>query len=113
MSLEPLPKLQKELINSKSGKPESNKEAYSQGFKVGINQSFKSFHQLINQFKKYQNNVKQLMKDENKIWKEWVTFYEKQPNISKSDYIEKYNEWLFDYLFCNKETYENTFTSLY
>lgn len=113
MSLETLPKLKKELINSNSSIPQSEQDSYLQGYKIGINQSFNSFHKLISQFKKYQNNVKLLMKDENKIWKEWVSYYENQPNISKSDYIDKYNEWLFDFLFCNQESGENTFTSLY
>lgn len=115
MKLESLAEIKKDLSdNGKSKKSTNgNTKDFSDGYKKGIEESFNSFSQLINQFKKYQNNVKLLMNEEKKIWKQWVTYYEKQSDISKTDYLDKYNAWLFEYLFCNIAADSYSFDSLY
>jgi hypothetical protein len=101
-----------ELIQKLSTMKETN-NSYDKGIKKGISEAFHSFSDLIEAYLKYQNNVKLLMSEEKIIWKKWILFYEQQSNIAKSDYINIYNEWLFDYLFCNRTLSEEIFTSLY
>ena len=74
-------------------------EKYKEGFKEGIEKSFKQFEETIQLYKKYRNNIKLLMEEQNKIWKKWIEYYEKQSNIKKEDFLQKYNDWLFSYLF--------------
>ena len=111
MALEPLSEL-KICLEKKSNSLSKNEEnSFSQGYKTGVEQSFFSFSKLVKKFEKYQNNVSLLMKEEKTIWKKWVSYYEQSPDISKHDYINKYNDWLFSFLF--KENEEQSFTSLY
>ena len=53
------------------------------------------------------------MSKEKNIWKKWIKYYEQQQDITKSDYINIYNTWLFDYLFCSTLNNEEIFASLY
>jgi len=102
-----------DLIQQIKKEKQSETNTYKDGVKKGITESFRSFSDLVTTYQKYQNNVKLLMNDEKQIWKKWVDYYEQQNNISKSDYMSSYNEWLFDYLFCNTIISEEMFTSLY
>jgi len=102
-----------DLIKQMEKEKQSDTNTYCDGVKKGIKESFRSFSDLVTTYLKYQNNVKLLMNDEKQIWKKWVDYYEQQNNISKSDYMNSYNEWLFDFLFCNTIINEEMFTSLY
>ena len=111
MALESLNEIKTELTKKTSILSKNEENSFSNGYITGIEQSFFSFSSLIKKFQKYQNDVKLLMKDEKKIWKKWVSYYEQNSDISKNDYIGKYNAWLFDYLFLENE--EQTFNSLF
>ena len=50
-------------------------------------------------YKRYRNNIKRLLEEQKNVWKEFIVYYDSQQNMNKSDYIEKYNIWLFDYAF--------------
>jgi hypothetical protein len=85
---------------------------FSTGFEKGVDESFNLFVSYINLYNKYKNDVKLLMQEQKDVWKEWVKFYENQNNLNKSNYLEKYNFWLFDFIFSNiteKES-DNFFT---
>lgn len=113
MTLKSLKERKEDLISQAQKQKPSDKESYQDGIEKGIDESFHSFSDLVTTYLKYQNNVKQLMDDEKHIWKKWVQYYEQQTNISKSDYMNCFNVWLFDYLFCNPIVSEEMFTSLY
>ena len=113
MTLKALNERKEELIQQVQKNKKIEKETYESGMKTGIDESFHSFSNLISQYLKYQNNVKLLMSKEKIIWKKWVQYYEQQSDITKSDYINIYNTWLFEYLFCNTLNNEEIFTSLY
>jgi len=113
MTLKAINELKQEIIQQLGKNKNTGKETYEEGMKIGINESFHSFSDLIAQYLKYQNNVKLLMSKEKNIWKKWVKYYEQQQDITKSDYIIIYNTWLFEYLFCNTLNNEEIFTSLY
>jgi len=113
MTLKSLKECEEDLIQQVQNQRQSEKNTFEEGIKKGIADSFHSFSELIATYIKYKSNVKLLMSDEKHIWKKWVQYYEQQPNISKSDYINNYNIWLFEYLFCNTVISEEIFTSLY
>ena len=77
----------------------SAKNSFDEGFQKGVATSFETFTSLIDQYKRYKNEVKLLMEEQKSLWKEWVRYYEKQPDIDQSEYLVRYNAWLFDYLF--------------
>jgi len=111
MTLESLDEIKTELTKKTSTLSKNEEDTFTKGYMTGIEQSFFSFSSLVKKFQKYQNDVKLLMKEEKKIWKKWVSYYEQNSDISKDDYIEKYNTWLFDYLFL--ENKEPSFNSLF
>lgn len=113
MSLKSLNERKDDLVKQVKKKKSEKKEAFEDGLKEGIDESFHSFSDLIEQYLTYKDNVKKLMTDEKSVWKKWVKYYENQSDISKSDYIDIYNTWLFDYLFCNELINGDMFTSLY
>jgi hypothetical protein len=113
MALKSLKERKEDLIIQARKQKPSERNSYNEGMEKGIAVSFHSFSNLVEIYRKYQNNVKLLMDDEKQIWKKWVDYYERQTNISKLDYINCFNEWLFDYLFCNLVVNEEMFTSLY
>ena len=39
------------------------------------------------------------MNEQKNIWSKWVRYYESQSNVNTSNYLENYNNWLFDYIF--------------
>ena len=100
MKLEPLPEKKLELTKDASKKSKTNKEnTFTTGYKTGVSNSFEAFSQLIQQYKRYKDNVKLLMNEQKPLWKSWVSFYEDQNNIAQSEYLDIYNKWLFDYIF--------------
>ena len=111
MTLEPLNELRIGLEKKGNSLSKNEENSFSHGYKTGVEQSFFSFSKLVKKFEKYQDNVSLLMKEEKTIWKKWVSYYEQCPDISKNEYIEKYNDWLFSFLF--KDNEEQSFTSLY
>ena len=94
--------LEKKMINKSK---ENNNNSFDDGVQKALQLSFENFTTLINQYLKYKDDIKLLMKEKNEAWKKWISYYENQNNISKSDFIERYNNWLFDYIF-NKGIYQ-------
>jgi hypothetical protein len=56
---------------------------------------------MVDLYKKYKNDVKLLMKEQKKVWNEWIKYYESHKEIKNSNYLETYNNWLFNYAFSN------------
>ena len=86
----------KNIINESS-----NDDTYYEGLKKGVSESFKFFNCSMSFYKKYKNDVKLLMKEQNKLWLEWIKYYNKQENINKLNYLDIYNKWLFNDIFSN------------
>ena len=72
---------------------------FNLGYKKGVDDSFEVFASFIDLFKKYKNNVKLLMNEQKEIWQKFVKFYETQKGLNTSNYLAKYNSWLFEFLF--------------
>lgn len=106
MNYEPLKnqkeKIKKDILSKKSSK----KQEFYSGFEKGVDNSFDIFASFIDLFRRYKSDVKLLMNEQKNIWTKWVEYYEEHSNINTTNYIEKYNDWLFDYFFSdiNKET---------
>jgi len=98
-------KKQKMIKNSQQSK---NNDEFYKGFEKGVDNSFELFYSFIDLYKKYKNDVKLLMKEQNNIWSKWVNYYEEQNKIDTTNYLENYNNWLFDYIFSdiNEESSE-------
>jgi len=69
------------------------------GFKKGVNDSFDIFASFVDLFKKYKNNVKLLMNEQKDVWLKFVQYYETQSDTNPSNYLNRYNNWLFEYIF--------------
>ena len=107
--LEPLSVKEQHLENKKSTKSVS-KEEFHKGFGKGVTEAFKEVQQSVVLFKRYENDVKLLMKEQKPVWKDWVSFYEDK-KISQDEYVQRYNNWLFDYVFIKgKKKEESLFT---
>jgi len=105
MKLEP-------LKNKKSNlKKELNKKnsRFREGFKRGVDKSFEVFSSYIKYYSRYQNNIKLLLDEQKIIWKKWTRLYEKQDNITKENYLEIYNKWLFNYIFIKNDFDNNEY----
>jgi hypothetical protein len=102
MQYEPLKnqkqKIKKDVRSTKNQNHTNEKEFYL-GFERGVDNSFDLFASFVDLFKRYKNNVKLLMDEQNNVWSKWVKYYEDHSNIDTSNYLAKYNDWLFDYLF--------------
>ena len=97
MKYEPLKnKKQKMIKNSQQSK---NNDEFYRGFEKGVDNSFELFYSFIDLYKKYKNDIKLLMNEQKNIWSKWVDYYEKQNKIDATNYIDNYNNWLFDYIF--------------
>ena len=68
-------------------------------FKKGVDDSFNVFTSYFDLFKKYKNNVKLLMNEQKDVWLKFVQYYETQSDTNPSNYLKRYNNWLFDYIF--------------
>jgi len=102
MKCEPLKdkkqKIMKDALKSKDDKFNDGSDFYL-GFKRGVEDSFDTFASFVDLFKKYKNNVKLLMNEQKDVWKKFVKYYESQSNTNSSNYINIYNNWLFEYIF--------------
>ena len=102
MKCEPLKnkkqKMIKDILKS-SDKNINDKSEYYLGFKKGVDDSFDTFASFIDLFKRYKNNVKLLMNEQKDVWLKFVQYYENQQDNNTSNYLSKYNNWLFDYIF--------------
>jgi len=110
MKYEPL-KNQKEKLKSKPSK-ESEENNYNSGFKKGVDESFHVFASYVDLYKRYKNDVKLLMNEEKNIWSKWVEYFENKSNIDKANYLDVYNNWLFDYVFSDVEGNSKSFLDL-
>ena len=106
MKCESLKNKKQKLI--KENQSRKNNKDFSNGFEEGVENSFDIFASFVELYNRYKNDVKLLMSEQKNIWKQWVDFYEKQTKIDQSNYLENYNDWLFDYLFSdiNKDSSE-------
>ena len=117
MKCEPLKnkkqKMKKDFLNSTDNNVSDQSEFYL-GYKKGIDDSFEVFASYIDLFKRYKNNVKLLMNEQKDVWQNFVKFYETQKGLNTSNYLGKYNSWLFEYLFDDLNNMENDdFLSLF
>ena len=69
------------------------------GYEKGVDDSFNEFATFFNVYKRYKNDLKLLMTEQKHIWSQWVQYYETQKDINTSNYLSRYNDWLFDYIF--------------
>lgn len=93
-------KIIKDALKS-NNKNINDKNEFILGFNKGVDDSFNAFASLVDYFKKYKNNVKLLMTEQKDVWLEFVQYYENQSDNNPSNYLSKYNNWLFDYVFHN------------
>lgn len=91
-------KMEKDILKS-NDKNINDKSDFYQGFKKGVDDSFILFASYIDLFKRYKDNVKLLMNEQKDIWEKFVKYYETQSDMNTSNYLSKYNNWLFDYMF--------------
>jgi len=98
-----------ETTTYKNSKEQS--EFYS-GFKKGVDDSFNTFAYYVDFFKRYKNNVKLLMNEQKDIWLKFVKYYETQSDTNTSNYLSRYNNWLFNYIFydINNENFDDFFS---
>jgi hypothetical protein len=91
-------KMKKDILKSKN-KIINDKSEFYLGFKKGVDDSFVEFVSFIDFFKRYKNNVKLLMDEQKKIWLQFIQYYETQKDNKASNYLGRYNNWLFEYIF--------------
>ena len=92
------------IINNTNKK--SSNDEYFKGLKKGILDSFDLFNTSILFYKKYKDNVKLLMKEQNNLWLKWVDYYNKQKGINRTNYNNTFNKWLFEKIFSTKDNVE-------
>ena len=102
MKCEPLKnvkqKMMKDVLTSTDNNINDKSEFYL-GFKEGVDDSFNVFASFVDLFKRYKNNVKLLMNEQKDVWLKFVQYYETQSDTITSNYLNGYNNWLFDYIF--------------
>ncbi len=102
MKCEPLrnkkEKMKKDILASKDYSNKERNELYL-GFEKGVDDSFDVFASFFDVYKRYKNDLKLLMNEQNHVWSKWVQYYEAQTDIKTSNYLSRYNDWLFDYIF--------------
>ena len=102
MKYEPL-KDKKENMKKNIGKSadsnNQNDKNFYLGFERGISDSFDIFASVIEAYRRYKDDVKLLMKEQQKVWSEWVDYYDNKSDINNLNYLDRYNNWLFDYTF--------------
>ena len=91
-------KMEKNIKKTINNEDQDEKNYYN-GFNKGISDSFEVFDSTIEAYKRYKDNVKLLMKEQQKVWSKWISYYNGKSDINNSNFIEKYNSWLFDYVF--------------
>ncbi len=116
MKCEPLKekkqKIMKDVLTSNDSKVNDESEFYL-GFKKGVDDSFDTFASFVDLFKRYKNNVKLLMNEQKDVWLKFVQYYETQSDTNTSNYLNIYNNWLFEYIFYDiNDMNPNDFLSL-
>ncbi len=116
MKCEPLKdqkqKMMKDVLTSADNNIDDKSEFYL-GFNKGVNDSFNIFASFVDLFKKYKNNVKLLMNEQKDVWLKFVQYYETQSDTNTSNYLNIYNNWLFEYIFYDiNDMNPNDFLSL-
>ena len=116
MKCEPLKnkkqKIMKDVLKS-TNKSINDKSEFYLGFKKGVEDSFNEFATFVDLFKRYKDNVKLLMNEQKDVWLKFVQYYETQQDTKTSDYLNKYNNWLFDFIFYDvNNSNPNDFLSL-
>ena len=104
-------KMKDEILKLKNKKDSNELEFYS-GFEKGVDNSFNLFASFIELYKKYKGDVKLLMNEQKNIWSKWVEYYEQKSDINTENYIEMYNNWLFDYIFSDVNGKNSDFLNL-
>ena len=102
MEYEPLKNKKQKMkddILSLKNQNNTNENGFYLGFEKGVDNSFDLFASFIELYKRYKDDVKLLMNEQKNIWSKWVKYYENQSNVNTSNYLENYNNWLFDYIF--------------
>lgn len=99
MKLEPLKNKKHQIKQGNKQQSQMKDSTFYSGFQKGVETSFEIFESLLTLYKRYRNNVKLLMEEQQEVWKTWVAFYEKQSDITQETFLDRYNEWLFDYTF--------------
>ena len=102
MKCEPLrnkkQKMKKDILASKDSSIKDGNELYV-GYEKGVDDSFDAFASFIDLYKRYKNDLKLLMNEQKHVWSKWVQYYETQKDINTANYLNRYNDWLFDYIF--------------
>jgi hypothetical protein len=102
MLCEPLKNKKQKMMNEVTSlidKKINDKSEFYLGFKKGVDDSFNVFTSYVDLFKRYKNNVKLLMNEQKDVWLKFVQYYETQSDTNTSNYLSKYNNWLFNYIF--------------
>ena len=102
MKCEPLKNVKQKMMKDVLASTDNNindKSEFYLGFKKGVDDSFNVFASFVDLFKRYKNNVKLLMNEQKGVWLKFVQYYETQSGTSASNYLNRYNNWLFDYIF--------------
>ena len=100
-------KIEKNLQKLKN-KNNSDENNYYSGFEKGVNESFEAFASSIDAYKRYKNDVKLLMKEQQKIWSKWIKYYNSKNNINNDNFLAKYNDWLFSFIFSGIDNENST-----
>ena len=116
MKCEPLKDKKEKIIIDVLKSTDNNindKSEFYLGFKKGVDNSFNVFASFVDLFKRYKNNVKLLMNEQKDVWLKFVRYYETQKDINTSNYLNIYNNWLFEYIFYDANNMNpNDFLSL-
>ena len=102
MKCEPLKDKKQKMMKDALKSTDNNindKSEFNLGFKKGVNDSFNIFASFVDLFKKYKNNVKLLMNEQKDVWLKFVKYYENQSDTNTSNYLNIYNNWLFEHIF--------------
>ena len=81
MKYEPLKDKKQQL---KKDKKCTDNPEFNTGFEKGVDHSFDLFATFIELYKKYKDDVKLLMKEQNIVWSNWVKYYENHEKHQKA-----------------------------
>ncbi len=104
-------KMKKDVLKSTKHDVSEENKFYS-GFEKGVEDSFDLFASVVDLYKRYKDDVKLLMNEQRKVWSEWVNYYDSRSDIDVSTYLDRYNNWLFDYAFSDIDGKSDDFFSL-
>jgi len=116
MKCEPLRNKKQEMkkhIHASTNNSDKERKEFNVGYEKGIDDSFDIFTSFVDLYKHYKNDLKLLMNEQKHVWSIWVQYYETQTDIHPSNYLSKYNDWLFEYIFYDvNSTKPNDFLSV-